>query len=252
MATPYPPIDLSDPVILAILTEARDRLFPDGIGLEEYEYELQHQFDQYFQCPNVCALMKDVMSGRWQLGSTEGDIAENLGVGRDRIQMARNKGRMTVDLYLKLAYCPTRPKDYRLDDSRLVDEMLRHGFIGAAKFTACKFSSRPTLRPQELTEFTYELACLSLANLVELSQEALDGGRKVAPRMIDQVLSEPQHTLPPAWYSDHLMAQFKVHVSHFCDQELRQLGRLDQFMEAWLDVIILTLGSLQTIGRDSG
>ena len=248
MATEAPGIDLFNPILQALRDQFERAAFPDG-GLDDCDSEIGPLYNEHFKRPYVCVLMADVLSGRWQLGTTQEEISERLGIVNDRTWVSRalHQGRLSLEVFLRLRCCPSRPDDWEPDVTALRGDMERSGFIGVARHLAGRITDRPTLAPQRLDELNYELICEIFARLPSWTPEFLRRNKTLAREMVGDVCLDPRRNVNPRWYASREQKKIAAEIERLTSDGQLALERLGQLQRDWLDVFVASAVVLELV-----
>jgi hypothetical protein len=237
MPTPAPKIDLYDPLIQALRDEFERSAFLDG-GFEDREDAVGRIYNDEFKRPYVCALIKDVLSGRWGLGATQSEVSNRLGItDRSWVSRALRLGQLSIDVFLRLRTCPSRPEDWEPSLAVIQAEMERSAFIGVARYLAGFLVDRRGLG--RLDELNFELACELLARLKNWLRQSLAGDVGFAGELVANVCADPTRNVCPNWYLERQQAAIRLEVSRLSHPQAAFL-HLQQLQENWLDVLVAT------------
>lgn len=241
MSTSRPPIDPFNPVIQLMVREFELEFCPGG-DLDSHSNDAGRSFNESFKRPYVCALMTDVMSGQWQMGTSQEEISERLGILSDRgwVSHALHQGRMSMDVYMRLRCWPSRPKDWEPDVNALARDMHRSGFIGAARSFAGLVATRPTLVPQRLDELTYELVCELHGTLESWSFASIHGDTRLAAELVNNVCQDARRNISPAWYTAKQRRAVDAEIQRLISDPSAAFEHLRLLQVDWLDVFAAT------------
>jgi len=248
MATGEPRVDLFNPIIQALRDRFEQLAFPDG-GLEDCEDEVGRLYNEEFKRPYICALMADVCSGRWKLGTTQEEISHSLGILSDRawVSHALRQGRLSLDIFVRLRCCPMRPVDWEPNVRDLMPEMERSAFIGVAKGLASRIVNRPTLAPQRLNELNYELVCEILARLENWLPSHARQQQETAREMIHQVCLDQKRNVIPSWHVTRQRRLIEEEIERLTRDDNAAFEQLSQLQRDWLDVFVATYTILENV-----
>lgn len=237
MATAIPAIDLFNPAVQQIRDNFERSVFPSG-GFEELEQEIRRTFFSHASRPYVSALIADVLSGRWDLGTTQQEIADELGMERSRISDALRKGELALESYLALRFHGVRPADWE-PQQEVLDASNRAGFIGVANFFARRIEGRQRL-VQELDEFHYELVCEKFARYLEWTEARLSGTESVAITLINDVRNNVQRDIIPTRCLDEVRRHTKLLIDRLVSEPTFAFEYLCRLQDEWEDVCVAT------------
>lgn len=251
MSTSRPPIDPFNPVIQLMIREFELEFCPGG-ELDGHANEAGRAFNEDFKRPYVCALMADVMSGRWQMGDSQEEISERLGILSDRgwVSHALHQGRMSMDVFMRLRCWPSRPKDWEPDVKVLWRDMHRSGFIGAARSFAGLVTTRPTLVPQRLDELTYELVCELHGTLESWSFASVRRDTRFAAQLVNDVCQDERRNVRPAWYTAKQCRAVEAEMQRLTGDPSAAFAHLRLLQVDWLDVFAAADAWLEQEDRD--
>lgn len=244
MATGRPPIDPFSPIVQKLVENFEQEFFPDG-GLEENANNAGREFNDDFKRAYVCALMADVKSGRWEMGTTQDEISESLGILSDRswVSHAINDGWMDLDIYMRLRCWPLRPKDWEpVLDHGLLPDMQRSGFIAAARSYAMWVKNRPRLAPQRLDALNYELICEIFGTLNTWASAFVSGNEAAAAELVRSVCRDARRNVNPIWYKADRRRGIEAEIKRLTGTgtERAAFEHLAWLQSDWLDVFAAT------------
>ena len=249
MATARPPIDPFDPIVQAMVESFESKYFVEE-GLEANANSAGREFNEDFKRPYVCALMADVVSGRWAIGQPPGSkkpsqdqISESLGIPSDRswVSDALRKGWMSMDIFMRLRCWPLKPENWEPAlERRLLSDMHRHGFIAAARSYAMHVKDRPTLTPQRLDALNYELVCEMHGRLDTWLPAFFKGDRIEAAKLIHDVAEDESRDICPAWYGAMRSRDTRALVQQLTSDHEAAFLHLAQLQRDWLDIFAAT------------
>ncbi|MGA2230845.1 MAG: hypothetical protein ABSH22_08090 [Tepidisphaeraceae bacterium] len=240
MTTGSPAIDLFNEIILALLEQFERAAFPDG-GLEDCEGEAGRVYNEELKRPYVCELIADVVSGRWKLGTSQEEISERLGIFADRGWVSRalhQGGPLSLDIYMRLRCCPTRPVDWEPDIDELKADMDRSAFIGVARFFAARITDRPTLSPQRLNELNYELICEMFGSLSTWLPGHVRHDEEMARQIVGRVCSDNRRNVNPSWQVGSKRRQIEAEMKRLTSDQVAAFDHLSQLQRDWFDVFV--------------
>lgn len=248
MPTEEPIIDLTHPLTQALLERFRELIRSSG-SLDECDEEIGRVYNEEFKMPYVCALMADVVSGRWGLGDTQEAVSERLGLIRDRswVSRALRQGRLTLDIYLRLRMWPQRPVDWEPNVVKLQMDMRRCGFMAVARYFAGLITSRPALVPQRLTELNYELLCELFARFEEWMVRGVRRDRAYALQLVRDVCRDPRRHVVPYWLADKKYREAVAEVDRLCGDAAAALDHLLALQRNWCDIIVGTFDAVSGV-----
>jgi hypothetical protein len=248
MVTEEPGIDPFDPYFAMLVAGYDEVAFPTGIP-EDFEAQVGAAYNDFFKRPYVCKLIADVMSGRWQLGTSQEEIAEQLGgANRSWVSHSLRRGRLTLDLYMRLRCCPTRPADWEPSVEELRSEMGRSAFIGVARFLAGFIRNRPLLDPSTFDELDYELMCEMIAEFETWFPLSIAGRQSDAAwRLVRNVSNDPARNVRPAWYTGSMLGEVDSRIKWLTNDRVRAGGYLTRLEQNWMGVIAKTFHSLMQV-----
>jgi hypothetical protein len=240
MATDAPQISFMSPLVQELLERFERTVFPEN-GFEECEADVGRKYNDGFKKPYVCGLIKDVLSGRWKLGTTQGDISERIGTGdRSWVSRALRGGQMSLDVFLRLRVCPSRPEDWEPDIEGLYREMERSAFISVAQMLSGYVTDRQFIGLQQLDELNYELVCEIFARLQYWLTRSLAKDRNAACQIVRNVCGDPRRKVCPTWYLERQQRRIKIEMSRLCQEPDAAFEHLRRLQENWLDVFVAT------------
>ena len=246
MATGEPPIDVFNPILQALRDEFEGRYLAED-GLESCELDATREYTEAFKRPYVCALIADVLSGRWDLGSSQQDLADRLGIkDRSWVSDALRHGELSFDLFMRLRCCPTRPDDW--DPLDATDEdMRRSGFISVARHMAAFVTDRAGLVPEELNELNYELVCELFGRFENWTAAQVNGNEQFALDLVTRVLRDPGRNVMPAWYMKRDRLQVEAKIAAMSVTAATAFVYLCTLQMHWLDVFVVSQCLVESI-----
>ncbi len=238
MASDAPQINLMTPLIQELLKSFEECVFGNE-GFDECEDAIGKLYNEAFKKPYVCALIKDVLSGRWQLGTTQHEVSSQLGIAdRTWVSRALRGGQLSLDAYLRLRVCPSRPADWEPDIVGLYPEMERSAFIAVAQYLAEELTDRQFIGVHRLNELNYELVCELFARLRVWLQGALAEDKGVALQIVQNVCSDTNRKVCPSWYLERHQREIKSEIVRLSTDASAAFNHLRLLQENWLDVFV--------------
>jgi hypothetical protein len=248
MATEEPWFDLFSPYFTELVADYDREAFPEGPP-EDFEAQVGAAYNDFFKRPYVCTLMADVMTGRWKLGKSQEMIAARLG-GSDRtwVSHSLHKGRLSLDLYVRLRCCPTRPSDWEPSIDALRMDMGRGAFIGVAQLLASFIPNRPLLMPETFDELNYELIC-ELVSHWETWLPLRVAGREMdlALQLVRNVCEDQNRNVGPRWYTAAKQREVEARTRRLKGDRAIASAYLTQLEQNWMTVIAKTFHSLAQV-----
>jgi hypothetical protein len=201
-----------------------------------------------FRRPYICALMNDVLSGRWELGKTMTQVADAIGTDHPTISRAARRGELPNALETYLLACSTIPEDWPGPINRVRSARHRAGFMGVAEYL---WRKQPGIR-WPMTQPLYEIHAEFLFTLWEnrhyweKARETRD--MAMVHALVMSVLEDPQREIIPFWYEK---ARCK-----YVTALIEQLKSVDRFAFKWLcllqtrweDIFVTTEAAKEGLG----
>lgn len=245
MPTPTPPSDPFNPLIQELRERFESRYFPDE-GLDATDSDVLRCYNRAFKLPFVRLLIRDVMSGRWDLGSTQQQVSERLGIERTRLSDALRHGELSLDVFMRLRTCPSKPADWEPDLQSLLPEMDRSGFIGVARLYASAVTDRPELLAESMTELNYELMCEMLRRFASWTVGRLSNDQTLALDIVSTVVNDSSRNITPSWYTPTELKKAQSQISRLSNAEAA-FSHLSSLQGRWLDVFVVTSSQLEIV-----
>lgn len=246
MPTPFPNIDMFNPLLGELLAQFEVNVFPED-GFESCQSDVVRHYHFHFKLPYVRLLIEDVLSGRWGIGTTQAEVADRLGMDRTRLSDARRRGELSMDLFIRLRSCPSRPADWEPNSKLLFAEMDRSGFIGAARYMASLVPDRPGLVPEQLNELNYELLCELLCSLTSWTIARINNDAKVGAATFKRVIDRPTSNVVPSWYSRAERSRVEHCIERLRSEPDAAFEHLRALQANWQDVFVATHSQLETV-----
>lgn len=245
MPTSTPPSDPFNPLLQELRERFEARYYPDE-GLDATDSDVLRCYNRAFKLPYVRLLIRDVMSGRWGLGSTQQQVSEQLGIERTRLSDALRHGQLSFDVYMRLRTCPSKPTDWEPDLRSLLPEMDRSGFIGVSRLFASAITDRPDLHSEHMTELNYELMCEVLRRFTSWTVGRLSEDHALASDIVSTVLNDPSRNVTPDWYTPAELKKAQAQISRLSNAEAA-FSHLSSLQGHWLDVFVVTSSQLEIV-----
>lgn len=245
-STPMQNLDPFNPILQQFRDRFEQKVFPDE-GIEASDSEVVRLYNRAYKLPYVRLLVCDVLSGRWNLGTTQEEVAERIGIERTRLSDALRRGELSLDAFMRLRSCPTKPVDWEPPLESLLSEMDRSGFIAVAQYFASLVPDRAGLVPESMTELDYELMCEVFRRYVSWTFAVLSKNNAVASDIVTTVVRDQQRNVFPGWYtlSERKMAQAKIdrlmQDSSFAFEHIASLS------SNWQDIFVVTWCQLELV-----
>lgn len=246
MPTPEPPADPLNPLIQAIRDQFESRVYPDE-GIEASDLDVMREYNRWFKLPYVRQLIRSVLSGAWGLGSTQEEVAESLGMDRSRLSDALRHGELSLDVYIRLRSCPTRPPDWEPEINALRAEMDRSGCIGVARYFATQVSDRPGLSPDQLNELNFELLCEMLRQMRSWFIATQERDTAFASTLFRTVVADRTRNVLPSWYTNAERRRIETLIGHIESGPAAAFEHLHNLQTHWMDILIVTYFQLEII-----
>lgn len=246
MATPVPQVDLFNPLLQELRDQFELRVFSDE-GIEASERDVVREYNRHFKLPYVRTLIADVLSGRWGIGRTQEEVSERLGLERSRLSDALRHGELSLDIYMRLRCCPTRPTNWEPDLDQLYDDMDRSGFIGVARYFASLVPDRPVLAPVPLNELNYELMCEMLFSFVTWTIARLNQDHSIATTLVRNVASDPARHINPTWLTNSERKRTQLFLEALLDSPAVAFEHLCNVQSHWQDVVVVSYSQLELV-----
>jgi len=204
MPTNLPPIDKTNPYLRAVYDEFRDRRFRDDPTLDRHRFKFKQTLRKGNCKPFVRHLVRDVLTGRWKIGSSQTELAFWLGLeDSSGISTAQRWGTISTEILIQLLTCPTRPVDWdpNLDDKLdLASEMDRNAFIYAVAYSAYGVDQKGN--DSRFSELDYELFCGLLKRLRDWTvANGRDVQQSIATEIVKAVVKSDADYLLRPWYT---------------------------------------------------
>ena len=246
-ATPCPSPDRFDPVNQMELSRLIAAAFPRG-GIDDFESDAGRIYSAERKRPLVCALVEEVLAGGW-LGRTQWEISEKLTKLNDRgwIPRARYQGRISLDLFLRLWFHRDRPKHSPVSEERLRPEMERSAAIGIARSIAKRAPAAFGLVPEFLTEFNYELGCVTVDPASAWDSVRRCGSVTGAIQIVKNVCGTNAERVVPGWYTQTQGRHLASEIIRLTADGEAAFDRLDHLSRKWRGVLIATSQMIETI-----
>lgn len=245
MGTESPQIDVFSPIIAELRGRFDEAVRASG---EEEADEVGRYYNSGYRRPYVSTLVADVLSGRWGLGSKQHEISERLGIGdRTWVSRALHSGQMSLDIYLRLRTCPTRPEDWEPNVDSLLGDMERSGFIEVARMFAGLIDNRPGLVPESMDELNYELVCEIFVRFSEWLRASLKRDEALARQIVLDVCNDPSCNVLPPWLAPRERRQTQRQIERLSNSPAAAFEHLVTLQQNWLDVFVGTYDAIDGV-----
>jgi hypothetical protein len=236
MLTSFPNLDLFNSAVQCLRDDFEARYLPDG-GLLAKEGAIMRAYAQSGKIPYVSDIAAGALSGRWGLGNTQMAVSEELGIERTRLSDALRKGEMSIESYLSLRFSPERPDDLEPPPAVMAD-MVRHGFIGAARYLARQVDDRDTLHPEDLDPVRHELLCTLLAQAGMWVGTPVAARGPLALKIVTETCDGGTRSIIPNWYTDKQKRATRASVAEWSSSEAAANHFLNDLFDNWADIYI--------------
>lgn len=244
MATPSPCLDFSDPRIQRIRDACEFKIYGDSGGVATDE-EIARRYLDGLDRPRVCALMADVLTGRWGLGTTTVDVADKLGTDHSTISRALRWGELPQRIEGRLMACRKRPADWMAPVDKVLDCRYRSAYIFVADYLA----SRTPAGSWRKDDCPRELHAELLFQLLELQQ------REYSSFVLDSALSRTivrtvtEQTSGsdaiPFWYTKQRHRHSKRLISRLENDAHLASRYLKLLLNRWEGIFVLTRAAIE-------
>jgi hypothetical protein len=230
-------IDLFDPEIQQILTEFELNAYPDGSGLA-FDPEIQKEFLSGFRQPYICALIADVLSGRWKLGTTMTEVADRIGTDHPTISRALRWGELPWTVESFLLACPTKPHDLDVVIGRVFHARHRAAVMNVAEYLAAKRPEVSWPRLGCLREVHMELIAALFENRQAWKMALLTRDVTIVHRIISEVIDDASHEIIPFWYEKRRRLQLDQLINRFRSNDSFTIKYLSFLQTRWERIFV--------------
>ncbi|HVS70805.1 MAG TPA: hypothetical protein VHQ47_06095 [Phycisphaerae bacterium] len=236
MATAHPQLDLYNPLVQVMRDDFEKLAFP-GASYEDYEPEARRIFSKNAYTPHIRALIADVLSGRWGLGNTQAQVAEELAIERTALSDGLCKGTLSLHNYMMLRFHPWKPTGW---DIRCIpfDLMNRNGFIAVCRQLTTRVPTRPGLDQRQFDEFHYELMCDLFLHAESWQCASTDGRIVLAGSLLQKLFSDPDRDILPFWKSPAEREQLDSFISNLLSDPKMAFDHVVEFQNRWQDIFV--------------
>ncbi|TWT44397.1 hypothetical protein RAS1_08120 [Phycisphaerae bacterium RAS1] len=238
MATPFPSIDQSNPLVQELRDSFDRECLPEG-GFEALDADIKRTYTRHARCGLVRARMADALSGRWGFRGTGGQIGEQLAMERTRVSDAALRGDITLDHFLMLEFHPDRPRD--IEHRRFEHNVAnRSGFIGVAQYFAQWETDLKSPSSSPLSEFDYELMCDVLQSIPEWLRARAAANPDFASAIINEIADDDSRDIIPVWCQPKEAGPTRALIRQLMSNSQSAFSYVNRLCEGWIRIFAST------------
>jgi hypothetical protein len=247
MATAYPTWDRFDVNLLKVQQDAEYVAY-GGEGGVATDDEIRRLYVDGFHRPRVCALMRDVKSGRWGLGTTLVEIADWLDTDHTAISRALRWGDLSSNLEGYLMACPGRPADWEEPIEAVRAARCRNGFLAVADYLAGRMQAAVWSKTGFLREIHAEFLFDLIGQRERWTAACDSGDPTVAHELIVSVCDDPRREVLPFWYTKERDGQISRLIKRLRDDVPFAFRYLCMLQRRWEGAFVLTWAAVEGKG----
>jgi hypothetical protein len=200
------------------------------------------------------AVWQDILSGRWGLGNTEGQVAARLGCDPRRAYTGQNEGVLTTQILVTSLVAASREPECLPKVAPLRAEMVRSGHIAAIRYGRALLAGNVRRKPT-LASTDFEMLRVIHKHFVDWYPHHLDflitahaskAYQEFAVTLLGEVLRIPN--LFPSSFSPMEKASARAFLQQMTDPGRLPASWLEHLIEGWLKPFLLALNALQLTG----